>query len=93
MRLLEPQEPEGLEISRQLLGQHADALVHGLTAACTTTHDMGVAAAIQHAAAAVCSGAPEYMAELFVDRSAEPSMCVSAPSTKLINLKRKCVYI
>lgn len=68
VRLFGPEGPEGAEPLRQLLGQHASTLVSGLLSACTTSGDVGLGAAVQDAAAAMCSCAPEYLPELFTER-------------------------
>lgn len=68
MRVFGPEGPDGAEPLRQLLRQHAPTLVDGLLAACTASQDVGMGAAVQEAAAAMCSSAPEYLPELLTER-------------------------
>lgn len=68
MRAFGPDGPEGAEPLRQLLSQHASTLASGLLAAATSSQDLGLGAAVQEAAAAMCTCVPEYLPELFTER-------------------------
>lgn len=73
VRVFGPEGPDAAEPLRHLLSQHASTLVNGLLTACTASQDVGLGSAVQDAAAAMCSCAPEYLPELLAERCAVQS--------------------